>query len=244
MNARTCGYAAWVGFVGSVWLANWLLDRFGVIDLGFGLEGPAGLLAAGLDAGTPGCLFAVVPDVVGDSEATDARWSEWAPLVKSLGYRPAYVTQNGCTAIPEDAGAVFTGGDDAWKLGAQAQALVADARSRGLWCHMGRVNSLKRLRFAAFHGYHSVDGTFLGRTCQGGERIRELIPGWRCDGRLEVHEPLTRARGGDPTDPDQCVLLCARCHAWAHREPVLAAEVGLLRHSWDQPKGDTCKSST
>ena len=31
----------------------------------------------------------------------------------------------------------------------------------GRWCHMGRVNSLRRLRLAAQDGYDSVDGTFL-----------------------------------------------------------------------------------
>lgn len=108
-----------------------------------------------------GCLFAVVPDVVCDAEATDARWTEWAPDVVALGYRPAYVLQNGCTAIPDNAGAVFTGGDDAWKVGDAARRLVVAAKRRGLWCHMGRVNTLSRLRLAADHGYDSVDGTCL-----------------------------------------------------------------------------------
>ncbi len=107
------------------------------------------------------CLFAVVPDVVGDSDATDDLWIEHAGTVRSLGYRPAYVTQNGCERIPDDAAAVFAGGDDGWKLGDNNAALIADAKRRGLWTHMGRVNSLRRLRFAAFHGYDSVDGTFL-----------------------------------------------------------------------------------
>lgn len=112
-------------------------------------------------AGDSRCLFAVVPDVVCDSTATDVRWDRFAPFVKSLGYRAAYVTQNGCTTIPPDADAVFTGGDNAWKLSAQAQRLAVEARGRGLWTHMGRVNSLRRLRFAAAHGYDSIDGTFL-----------------------------------------------------------------------------------
>lgn len=109
----------------------------------------------------PGCLFAVVPDVVGDAEATDARWRSYASTVKRYGYQAAYVVQNGCTGIPADADAVFIGGDTAYKLGAEAQRLADGARSRGLWTHMGRVNSLRRLKFAAWQGYDSVDGTFL-----------------------------------------------------------------------------------
>lgn len=112
-------------------------------------------------ADEPRCLFAVVPDEVGDAKRTDELWGEHVDTVREYGYRPAYVTQNGCTRIPDDADAVFAGGDDAWKLGDENAALIADAKRRGLWAHMGRVNSLRRLRFAAFHGYDSVDGTFL-----------------------------------------------------------------------------------
>lgn len=110
-------------------------------------------------AGVPDCLFAVVPDVVGDAAATDELWPEWSARVRSLGYTPAYVTQNGCDAIPADAGAMFTGGDDEWKLSGQARQLMRGALGRGLWCHMGRVNTLRRLRVAFADGYDSVDGT-------------------------------------------------------------------------------------
>jgi hypothetical protein len=106
--------------------------------------------------GAPDCLFAVVPDVVGDAVSTDERWERYAPAVKERGYRAAYVTQNGCVGVPGDADVVFTGGDDTWKLCDQAQRLAAGRTS-----HMGRVNTLRRLRFAAAHDYDSVDGTFL-----------------------------------------------------------------------------------
>lgn len=108
-----------------------------------------------------GCLFAVVPDVVCDAEATDRRWSRYAPAVKALGFPAAYVTQNGCTGFPADADALFTGGDDEWKLGRDARDLMREAKALGLWCHMGRVNSLRRLKLAATDGYDSVDGTYL-----------------------------------------------------------------------------------
>lgn len=110
-------------------------------------------------AGEPNCKFAVVPDVVGDATATDELWSEHSATVRRYGYRAAYVTQNGCRSIPDDADAVFAGGDNAWKLGKQNTALIAEAKRRGLWCHMGRVNGLRRLRFARDAGYDSVDGT-------------------------------------------------------------------------------------
>lgn len=112
------------------------------------------------------CLFAVVPDVVGDHAATLELWPTYAGTVRDLGYRPAFVLQDGCTPdqIPADAGAVFVGGSTDYKLGPEASACVAAAMRAGLWTHCGRVNSRRRLRYAAAElggGCDSVDGTFL-----------------------------------------------------------------------------------
>lgn len=112
-------------------------------------------------ADDPRCLFAVVPDVVANASATDELWERWAPVVHQHGFQAAYVLQNGCETIPANADAVFTGGDTTWKLGGEAQGLIREAKRRGLWCHMGRVNTLRRLRLAAQDGYDSVDGTYL-----------------------------------------------------------------------------------
>lgn len=110
---------------------------------------------------TPGCLWAVVPDVVADAVATNAMWCRWLPAVHRHGYDAAYVLQDGCTGIPSDASAVFVGGTTAWKLGPAARALVCQAKRAGLWTHMGRVNSLRRLRYAQAIGCDSADGTYL-----------------------------------------------------------------------------------
>jgi hypothetical protein len=48
-----------------------------------------------------------------------------------------------------------------WKLGQLARDLVAEAKQRGKWVHMGRVNSLKRYRYAKLIGCDSADGTFV-----------------------------------------------------------------------------------
>lgn len=108
-----------------------------------------------------GCLWAVVPDVVADAAATDARWAQWKSVPRRLGYRVAYVAQNGCTGIPHDADAVFIGGDTDWKLGPDARTVARQAKAAGLWLHMGRVNSLRRLEYAVSIGCDSVDGTYL-----------------------------------------------------------------------------------
>lgn len=111
--------------------------------------------------GVPGCLFAVVPDVVADASGTDVMWRRWWSAPKRRGYRVAYVAQDGCRHIPLGAGALFIGGSTAWKLGAHARRAVREAHRRGMWVHMGRVNSARRMRYAADIGCDSVDGTFL-----------------------------------------------------------------------------------
>lgn len=109
---------------------------------------------------TPGCLFAVVPDVVADASGTNRRWGGWHLGLMRRGYPTAYVLQDGATSIPRWCDAVFIGGSTEWKLGDDARRLVELAKRHGKWVHMGRVNSLKRLTYAASIGCDSADGTF------------------------------------------------------------------------------------
>lgn len=109
----------------------------------------------------PGGLFVTVPDVVGDADATRDLWTEWVGECASRGLPPAWVAQDRATPadIPDDCAAVFIGGSTGYKLGPDAASVVREARRRGLWVHMGRVNTLRRLRYAASIGCDSVDGT-------------------------------------------------------------------------------------
>ncbi|PWC96936.1 hypothetical protein [Azospirillum sp. TSO5] len=110
------------------------------------------------------CLFATAPDVVGDAVAT---WQRSAPVfqqIRELGYQAALVAQDGIehTQIEWEAfDVLFLGGTTAWKLSHAAKDLTAEAKRRGKWVHMGRVNSLVRLRTAGMWGCDSADGTFL-----------------------------------------------------------------------------------
>ena len=57
-------------------------------------------------------------------------------------------------------GALFIGvAGTEFKLGPEIEQLVAEARARNIWVHMGRVKSLRRLAYAASIGCQSVDGT-------------------------------------------------------------------------------------
>lgn len=115
------------------------------------------------------CLFASAPDIVGDARGTMLRSMPWLPKIRQLGYKAAFVGQNGLEnmVVPwDDFDCFFIGGEDVvgqkpWKLGFDALGLVQEARARGKWVHMGRVNSEKRLAYAAYIGCDSADGTFL-----------------------------------------------------------------------------------
>lgn len=52
-----------------------------------------------------------------------------------------------------------------------------------------------------------------------GRRVEQSSTNFKAVGH--VHERVSRAQGGDPTDPANCVLLCYQCHfngpSGAHR---------------------------
>jgi hypothetical protein len=129
-------------------------------------------------AHAPRCAFATAPDVVGDAAATLARSTPMLARIRDAGYPVALVAQDGLENLPipwHDLDALFLGGTTAWKLGPAAAGLAARARRHGLWVHMGRVNSLRRLRYAASIGCQSADGTFLA---YGPDRNLPTLLGW------------------------------------------------------------------
>jgi len=98
------------------------------------------------------CLFATAPDVVGDAQATLDRSAPWLPRIRSLGFRAALVAQDGLEDldVPWDTfDVLFIGGSTEFKLSSAAVQLANEARQQGKSVHCGRVNSYKRLRFAA-----------------------------------------------------------------------------------------------
>ncbi len=111
--------------------------------------------------GRRGCLFVAAPDVVADAFETLRIYPFWSDVIRAAGFVPALVLQDGMLAneVPwRLVGAVFIGGTTSWKLGPQAKSIVGVARSRGLWTHMGRVNSRERINYAATIGCLSFDG--------------------------------------------------------------------------------------
>ena len=116
------------------------------------------------------CLFAVAPDVYPDAEASLERGLPFCPIIREMGLPAAIVAQDGAEDIDypwEEFDAIFIGGartenpDDEWKISQAAAEVVAEARSHGLWTHMGRVNSWERIEKAHRMGCQSVDGTYI-----------------------------------------------------------------------------------
>lgn len=112
------------------------------------------------------CLFATAPDVVGNAGGTLALSAPMYRRIREAGYKVALVAQDGLENIREfipwqDFDALFIGGTTEWKLSEAAHELAAEAKRRGKWLHMGRVNSRRRLRIAHAMGCDSVDGTYL-----------------------------------------------------------------------------------
>jgi hypothetical protein len=143
--------------------ASWCADNG---CFGGGYPGDEGYLAwlSSLADSAALCAFATAPDVVGDAAATLERSAPMLGRIRAAGYPVAFVAQNGIgdTAVPwDDLDVLFLGGDDAFKLGPAARSVTGEARARGKRVHMGRVNSLKRLKYADAIGCHSADGTFL-----------------------------------------------------------------------------------
>jgi hypothetical protein len=111
-----------------------------------------------------GCVFAVAPDTPFNAAATLRQFGPAGRFIRRLGFPVAFAAQDGIErlTVPWDAlDVVFLGGSTAWKLGPHARRLTAQAHARGKWVHMGRVNSLRRLRYAAATGCDSADGTYL-----------------------------------------------------------------------------------
>jgi hypothetical protein len=114
-----------------------------------------------------GPVFVAVPDVVGSHAGTLRSFCGWWPMLSPLDLPLAFVAQNGATPanIPWDLfPALFVGGTaddegDEWKISPAAAAVMHEAKRRGKWVHVGRVNSRERVRWCVANGADSVDGS-------------------------------------------------------------------------------------
>lgn len=112
-------------------------------------------------AGQPRLLWIACPDVVADSRSTLALFDVWRDEVAAAG-PVALVGQDGLEGLEipwEQCSCLFLGGSTRWKLSRAAADLAAEARARGKWVHVGRVNSRRRLRYCWSLQADSCDGS-------------------------------------------------------------------------------------
>lgn len=111
--------------------------------------------------------WVVVPDIVMGGLASLEMSLNWLPTVRSSTKRALLAVQDGFVAedieplLGPDVG-VFVGGSTDWK-----EASMSDwarmCKRKGAWCHVGRVNTKRRIAKCASAGVTSFDGTSASR---------------------------------------------------------------------------------
>lgn len=135
----------------------------------------------------PYCTFFNCPDVVehqdgidcGNAKLTIERFNEWEPLLHRLGWKVSFTLQDGMERyrVPWDRiDALFVGASDNWRVRshhAYVREQIAEARSLGLWVHVGRVNTINKIVFWRIAGASSFDGTKYTREPKN---VRDHLP--------------------------------------------------------------------
>jgi hypothetical protein len=153
-------------------------------------------------------LWVTAPDAViqteqgprGSWEGTLWLFRCWLPALRKRGLPPAIVAQDGATedTVPwDDISALFVGGSTAWKLSEAAATLIRAARARGVWVHVGRLNTVRRWRHFEPLEIDSFDGTQFSRYAA------TYLPRWLTMLELRQHALPEAAPVGAPprTDP-------------------------------------------
>lgn len=123
--------------------------------------------------------WVVAPDIVGGGMASHAMSCAWLPRVLDQTERVLFAVQDGMTRahVAHLLGprvGIFVGGSTEWKLRTLADwALLA--RMHGAWCHVGRVNSARRIARCAAAGVWSVDGTSATRFAETLEPLDRAV---------------------------------------------------------------------
>ena len=107
------------------------------------------------------CLFISIPDVLYDCEGTIKQFGHYRKMIND--FPVAFVSQDGISnkQVPwDDFDCIFIGGSDEHKLGKEGGWVINEAKKRGKWIHVGRVNSPSRI--LKFWQADSWDGTNLG----------------------------------------------------------------------------------
>ena len=111
--------------------------------------------------------WTTIPDIVAGGAASLELSLSWMRTVLDECERGLLAVQNGLTVADVEPFigprvGIFIGGDTRWKMETLAQWAEL-ARTKGAWCHVGRVNSRKRITSCQTAGATSFDGTNASR---------------------------------------------------------------------------------
>ena len=175
------------GYLGRAGLYKWVaIDNGRFTEAGRRLFVPREydrLVGEGLERAGDHLLFATAPDEPFDWDGTLRLSRPWLQRIRRMGCPAALCAQEGMTpgSIPWDEfDCLFIGGRDAFKEGPIVRDACREARRRGKWVHMGRVNGLRRLMIALDFGVDSVDGTYLLHEARRGraDEAPHDVVGW------------------------------------------------------------------
>jgi len=110
------------------------------------------------------CIFVCAPDVVGSAEKTLQLFNEWKDRLSE--WPLALVIQDGQQYLPipwDEIKAIFIGGSTQFKVSQDVEKIILQAKQRGKWVHVGRVNTPHRFKYFERIGADSIDGTGLSR---------------------------------------------------------------------------------
>lgn len=128
----------------------------------------------------PTCQFFNVPDVLRDAQATLDRFGEWVDSVKAFGWKVAFTLQNGMERfdVPwSHIDALWLGATDEWRYDRQREYVLTtlyEARKRGKWTHVGRVSTVRKIRYWQASGVvRSFDST--GYTINPSRSLQHMV---------------------------------------------------------------------
>jgi len=114
-----------------------------------------------------GADWIAAPDIVEGGLASLEMSKDWLPFLRSTGTRILIPVQDGMALddlapLVSNEVWIFVGGSTHFKESTCATwARLCD--QTGAWCHVGRVNTVRRIRICSAAGAHSIDGTSASR---------------------------------------------------------------------------------
>lgn len=130
--------------------------------------------------------FIVCPDAVMDADGTRAMRDLWLPWLIERTAMVLLPVQDGMDDddLPLSLSiGIFVGGSDAWKE-RTIKHWADRAHDAGAWCHVGRVNSQRRLQLCRAGGADSIDGSGPARfskhlaVMERGRKAAAQVPMW------------------------------------------------------------------